>query len=288
MSITRKRLAFEDHYTQMPNRWARDGRVSLKARGLLAQLLSHRAGWRVSVASLASVNPEGRDAIRSAFTELLEHGYLVRSEEQDREEDGTFTSYEYDLADPWADQPQSDNPATVPPAETPHNPRSEPLTGYPTTDNPTPKKNIHSEEHRTPTPPPPQGGGEDALIGEVLADSGYPEPFEELWQSWPKRRTDSAGKRAAHTAWDRAVHGTTKRKPRTTAAGLLAAVERYAADPNLPPEQYQPNLTTWLNQDRWENGPMPERSGGRAYGDRASASMAATAQAHHDLFGGSW
>lgn len=153
MSITRTRLRFEDHYTQLPNRWARDGRLTLKARGLLAQLLSHRAGWRVSVASLAAVNPEGRDAIRGAVAELEALGYLERSQSVDGES-GRFGSVEYVLADPWADSPSSDNPSTVPPAETGHNGRSAPMSGFPTTDDPTSgnpphKKTIPTEDHLT-------------------------------------------------------------------------------------------------------------------------------------------
>ncbi|MDN6401020.1 MAG: hypothetical protein L0K01_11310 [Brachybacterium sp.] len=266
MSITRPRLAFEDHFTQAPNRWVRDGRLSLKARGLLVPLLAHREGWRVSAASLAAVNPEGKDAIRAALLELSRHGYLVRSDEQPHAEDGTFSSYDYELADPWADQPQAENPPTVSPAETPHKRRSAPLAGYPHADNPTPKKTIPSEDQRTPTPHSPPAGGEQAELLAApetpAAADGYPDAFEDAWAAWPKRRSDSAGKKAAHTAWRRAVVGSAKRKPRTTAGAILDAVKAYAADPNLPPEQYMPNLTTWLNGDRWENGPLPARNGG--------------------------
>lgn len=118
-------------------------------------------------------------------------------------------------------------------------------------------------------PKPPTGGEQGVLIAPEeeptrTAASVYPDAFESLWSAWPKRRTDSAGKKAAHTAWHRAVHGTAKRPARTTAVTVQAAVEAYAADPNLPPEQYQPNLTTWLNGDRWENGPQPVRSGSRS------------------------
>lgn len=89
----------------------------------------------------------------------------------------------------------------------------------------------------------------------------YPDAFEAFWAVWPKRRSDTAGKKAAHMAWDRAVNGTSKKAPRITAAELQAAVERYAADTNLPPENFIPNATTWLNNDRWENGPLPPRGG---------------------------
>ena len=89
----------------------------------------------------------------------------------------------------------------------------------------------------------------------------YPDAFESFWAVWPKRRTDTAGKKAAHASWHRAVNGTAKKHPRTTVAELQAAVELYAADPNLPPENFIPNATTWLNNDRWENGPLPPRGG---------------------------
>jgi hypothetical protein len=49
VSIIRRNLNFEDHFTTIPNQWVRDSRISLRARGLLAQLVSHRPGWRVSV-----------------------------------------------------------------------------------------------------------------------------------------------------------------------------------------------------------------------------------------------
>lgn len=45
MSIRRTRTSLEDHYTQVDNAWLRDDRISLKARGLFVQILSHREGW---------------------------------------------------------------------------------------------------------------------------------------------------------------------------------------------------------------------------------------------------
>lgn len=129
-----------------------------------------------------------------------------------------------------------------------------------------PKPSMNHPEPSTP-PSPPTGGGQGELIPaepveeKRTAASVYPDAFEAVWAAWPKRRTDSAGKKAAHAAWARAVHGTAKRPARVTAGTVQAAVEAYAADPNLPPEQYQPNLTTWLNGDRWENGPLPARAG---------------------------
>jgi hypothetical protein len=94
----------------------RHARLSLKAIGLLAQLMSHSPGWNMSIRSLARANGTGVDTIKSAVAELEKHGYLVRSEKQKQNQDGTFADYEWTTADPFQ------NPVTVKPrhGETAH------------------------------------------------------------------------------------------------------------------------------------------------------------------------
>ena len=92
----------------------RDSRISLGAKGLLAQLLSHAPGWRISQESLGHSNGVGRDAIRTLINELLEAGYLARSEDRERNEKGYLGGYTYTTQDPSAqptlDKPTQDNP----------------------------------------------------------------------------------------------------------------------------------------------------------------------------------
>ena len=66
MPIVRKKLTHEYRFTQIPNDWVRDSRLSLKSIGLLAQLLSHSEGWNVTISSLATANNCGRDLIAGA------------------------------------------------------------------------------------------------------------------------------------------------------------------------------------------------------------------------------
>jgi len=113
MPIVRVRLAFEGHFTQIPNDWLRDGNLSLKAKGLLAQLLSHSDGWSVSIQSLAKANQCGKDAIRSAVKELEDNGYLVRS--QNRQESGEFGETVWLTSSPVAGSPIAGNPTPVNP-----------------------------------------------------------------------------------------------------------------------------------------------------------------------------
>lgn len=88
----------------------------------------------------------------------------------------------------------------------------------------------------------------------------YPDAFERFWAAWPK---PGDNKRPAFTAWEKATKGTSRKPPRITVEDLQAAVERYAADPGLPDPKTEarfiPAASSWINQDRWENGPLPPR-----------------------------
>jgi hypothetical protein len=107
MPLIRGHHTFDDHFTQIPNDWVRDSRLSLKAIGLLTQLMSHRPGWNMSISSLARFNKTGVDTIKSAVKELELLGYLNRSDKQEHNEDGTFADYVWTTADPFQ------NPATA-------------------------------------------------------------------------------------------------------------------------------------------------------------------------------
>jgi DNA-binding MarR family transcriptional regulator len=72
-------------FAQISNEALEDARLSYRARGVLAYLLSRPADWRTSAEVLAKQGREGRDAIRAALTELEKVGYLVRVRSQDPE-----------------------------------------------------------------------------------------------------------------------------------------------------------------------------------------------------------
>jgi hypothetical protein len=107
MPLIRGHHSFDDHFTQIPNEWVRDSRLSLKAIGLLTQLMSHSPGWNMSISSLARFNKTGIDTIKTAVKELEVHGYLKRSMTQEHNADGTFADFIWTTADPFQ------NPATA-------------------------------------------------------------------------------------------------------------------------------------------------------------------------------
>lgn len=96
--LIRRRMRFERDYTQLPNRWLRDERLSYRARGLLALLMTHEHGWKVTLKALAGASPDGIDAVRSGALELEQHGYLVRHPVR---RGGRFTGDHWELVDPF-------------------------------------------------------------------------------------------------------------------------------------------------------------------------------------------
>lgn len=65
------------------NHVARDKRMSRRARGLLAELLSYPPTCKVTSETLAEGGPEGRDAIRATLRELEDYGYITRTKKRD-------------------------------------------------------------------------------------------------------------------------------------------------------------------------------------------------------------
>lgn len=74
--VLRKRL--HGGWTGVPNATIRDARISLRATGLLVYLLSMDDGWPIDSTSVSRHKVEGREAIRTAFRELVAAGYVKR------------------------------------------------------------------------------------------------------------------------------------------------------------------------------------------------------------------
>lgn len=66
-------------YTVMSNHHLRNKNLSLKAKGLLSQMLSLPDDWDYTLKGLAAINKESVDAIRTAIWELEDAGYVVRT-----------------------------------------------------------------------------------------------------------------------------------------------------------------------------------------------------------------
>ena len=111
-------------YTVMSNHHLRNKELSLKAKGLLSQMLSLPEDWDYTLAGLSYINREKIDAIREAVRELERAGYIQRSRERD--EKGRLRGTDYIIYEqpPNLDLPTLENPTL----------------GNPTLENPTQEK----------------------------------------------------------------------------------------------------------------------------------------------------
>lgn len=93
LKITKK----DPGYTQIPNEVLKRSDMSMKSKGLLCYLLSLPNDWVLYKTELSSHFKDGKDAITSAFDELVILGYIL-SEELPREA-GKFVGYNYTVSD---------------------------------------------------------------------------------------------------------------------------------------------------------------------------------------------
>ncbi|MEK4115595.1 helix-turn-helix domain-containing protein [Paenibacillus sp. FSL W8-0919] len=101
-----------------------DERLSWKAKGLLAYLLSKPSNWRVFTSDLVKRSKDGRDAVYSAIKELESCGYVERR--QTRDESQKITGMETVIYErPIIDDPGPDSPQTeIPYVEKPQTEKS--------------------------------------------------------------------------------------------------------------------------------------------------------------------
>ena len=159
-------------YTVMSNHHLRNKDLSLKAKGLLSQMLSLPENWDYTLKGLSLINRESIDAIRTAVWELEKAGYITRQQNRDgkgKMADMIYTIYEQpqprpeqpDEAAPGLENPVLENPTS-------DNPTSENLvSGNPMQINKdisskeksiTDPSNTHSIPIHSPTPCGGQGG----------------------------------------------------------------------------------------------------------------------------------
>ena len=141
-------------YTVMSNHHLRNHTLSLKAKGLLSQMLSLPDDWDYTLQGLAQINKESIDAIREAVRELERAGYIKRSRERDERgclRGTVYTIYEQPHAEPTPEEPTQEKPALDNPTlEKPalDNPTLEkPMLDKPTLENPT-QLNTESTKKR--------------------------------------------------------------------------------------------------------------------------------------------
>ena len=152
-------------YTVMSNHHLRNKKLTLKAKGLLSQMLSLPEDWDYTLARLSHINRESIDAIRTAVWELEKAGYILRR--QGRDEKGKMTAIEYTIYE--QPQPMLENP--IP---------GKPMLENPTTDNPTSENptQINKDISRTNLPKKEKSNTDLSITHSIPIHSLNPLPYD--------------------------------------------------------------------------------------------------------------
>lgn len=107
MAIKRGARA-SDNFAQISNTILQDERLSYRARGIAASMLSRPPGWTTSSERLSQAGAEGREAVRSALKELEKFGYLIRT--RDKNDKGQWLHNQEIFDIPFTEDPSTGNP----------------------------------------------------------------------------------------------------------------------------------------------------------------------------------
>ena len=157
-------------YTVMSNHHLRNRELSLKAKGLLSQMLSLPEDWDYTLAGLSLINKEKIDAIREAIRELEKAGYIVRS--RTRDEKGRLRGADYVIYEqpPTLDLPTLENPTL-----------DNPTLEKPTLENPMQlNKDIQTKDQKN----------KDGSITDSIPILSPPSPLEEAAAPPERKRTE--------------------------------------------------------------------------------------------------
>ena len=221
-------------YTVMSNHHLRNKELSLKAKGLLSQMLSLPEDWDYTLSGLSYINRESIDAIRTAVWELEKAGYITRR--QGRDEKGKMTAIEYTIYEqpqpPELDCPVLENPTA-----------DNPILENPTTDNPTSENpmQLNKDISRTNLPKKEKSNTDLSITHSIPIHSLNPLPYGEDEAAQPPERK-RAERNDAYRVYEEIIkdneHG-----ERVQPAGQyldgnpdpqLGKFERFEAQPNDP------------------------------------------------------
>ncbi|MFQ7466716.1 MAG: DUF6017 domain-containing protein [[Clostridium] leptum] len=172
-------------YTVMSNHHLRNKDLTLKAKGLLSQMLSLPEDWDYTLAGLSRINRESIDAIRTAVWELEKAGYITRR--QGRDEKGKMTAIEYTIYE-QPQPPELENPILENPTA------GKPILENPTTDNPMSENpmQLNKDIQKTDLPKKEKSNTDLSSTDSIPIHSLNPLPYDGEAATPPERKRKEA------------------------------------------------------------------------------------------------
>lgn len=233
-----------------------DVRLSWKAKGLLAYLLSKPDNWRPILEELAKASKDSIDSVRSGLKELERAGYLVRKMIRDNR--GKIAGWEHIVYESPLEYPDTENPQLENPIL--GNPQLDsPQLDYPHVGNPRliskeviSNELINNEFNKNIAP-----NGADTIAPVEIAKAGaqcdegnkpgstgrgeeYSEEFLEFWNAYPRKKE----KAKAWRVWRIRI------KEKTPASDMIIAAKHYATECLGFDEKYIKLAATFIGPDK--------------------------------------
>jgi len=219
----------EADFYMTPNKAVRDPRISANSFRLLAYLLSHKDGYKLTYRQIEKQTGLGRYAINAASKQLSELGWL--QVEQTKLPSGQFGAKSWGLLTPDDDAAVAGG--TVAGQSVPDSSRSGTAHGLKKT---IPEEHyLEQEDHKE----------RKVLVEQAEIVSYSEDAFETWWDAYPLKKAKGAAREAY-----------AKARNQVSVDKLQETVEAYRDDPNRG-DTHWAYPTTWLNQERWDDSPHP-------------------------------
>ena len=203
------------NYITMSNYHFKEKEMSLKAKGLLSEMLSLPDNWNYSIEGLVSINKENETSIKSALNELQSFGYLKITKLMPNQTKSGRIEYIYDIYEKKQEgEKQGIENLGVE------------FLGVENQE----QYNINNKINN------------NKNINNIKE---YKEKFEELWKMYPNKK----GKENAYKSFIKAI------KDGTDIEIIKQGIEKYNEyiKNKKVEEQYIKHGSTWFNQKCWED-----------------------------------
>jgi hypothetical protein len=247
-------------FAQIANEALRDKRLSFKARGILALVLSHSGEWTAPMRWLESQSEhDGRAAIQAGLNELTDLGYRVVTKERQGTEIRTIVVWQHasnmSKIRPSEDVivRESDDQQSCVSIEH-HSSEHHSLEHHEESSSWLFDRNVVSSIRTAISDDLNDSDASDASVDSsrrknvgTVASVRQIDAFDVFWDVYPRR----VAKKAAQRAWATACKN-------TPPENIIEGAKRYRDDPHRD-AQYTAHPATWLNNERWFDDPMPIR-----------------------------
>jgi hypothetical protein len=221
-SIKRRRAG--DNFTILSNEFLRDENLSLKAKGLLAYILSLPDNWIIYFEEVANHHRDGVSAVKTAWKELEQNGYArtIKLREGSRIKQWYKECADYKLLETGFLQVET---LQVEKLQVENHPLLN--TNKPITD----KQNTNPNK--------------DNISDKSDKETDLENRFSLLWKMYPNKK----GKPKAFTAYKKAVKsGVTDKEIQTGIENYLAEISAKGTS-----KDYIKHGSTWFNGKGWED-----------------------------------